>query len=111
MWHRKTVGSAPIENSFHSGASQRDGGTIVLLLRSKRKSRMLRLTGTAAHRIPVSRMPRLTVLLLSILVFTIVPRVYAQNIVYAATSSGAFGKLDLDSGQFTQQLLNTEWSC
>lgn len=102
MWHRKTVGSAPIENSFHSVASQRDGCTIVLLLRSKRKSRMLRLKGTAARRKPVSRMPRLTVLLLLILVFTVVPRGYAQNIVYAATSSGAFGKLDLDSGQFTQ---------
>ena len=43
MWHMKTVGSAPIEKSFPSVASQRDVGTIVLLLRSKRKSRMLRL--------------------------------------------------------------------
>ena len=64
MWHMKTVGSAPIEKSFPSVASQRDVGTIVLLLRSKRKSRMLRLKGTAARRKPVSRMPRLTVLLL-----------------------------------------------
>ena len=50
MWHMKTVGSAPIEKSFPSVASQRDVGTIVLLLRSKRKSRMLRLKGTAARR-------------------------------------------------------------
>ena len=37
----KTVGSAPIEKSFHSVANQRDECTIVLLLRSKRKFRMM----------------------------------------------------------------------